>query len=82
MEVQFKNHLYYIYVSQTGDYYMTTSRSQKPPLSYNLNLENDQKKFFDDWYFRFRDATIENRMKYQKYSMYDIIINFKKFFKV
>lgn len=81
IEIINKKHHYYIYISPTGDYYMTTSQG-KAPMRYDLNLENDQKKFFDDWYFKLRQATINNLMKFQKYSMYDLVVNFKKFYKV
>lgn len=81
IEVKHKTHVYYVYLSDEGSYYMTTS-ANKAVLSYNLNLENDQKLFFDTWYFKLRDATMNGLMKYQKYSMYDLIINFKKFFKI
>lgn len=82
MSILYKHHNYYVYISDTGDYYMTTSKAKSPLFNFDLNLENDQKKFFDDWYFKLRNATVENRMKYQKYSMYDLIINYKKFFKI
>lgn len=81
LEVKHKTHTYYIYLSDSGEYYMTTSQN-KAVLTYDLNLENDQKLFFDTWYFKLRDATMNGLMKYQKYSMYDLIINFKKFFKL
>lgn len=81
IEIVHKVHHFYIYISDTGEYYMTSSKG-KPIFTYDFNLENDQKAFFDMWYFKLRDATVNGLMKYQKYSMYDLIINFKKFFKL
>lgn len=77
-----KAHDYYIYINNnTGMYYMTDSRV-KCPMNYDLNLENDQKRFYNEIYFTLFEACVEDRMKFKTYSMYDLLINYKKFFKV
>lgn len=77
-----KAHDYYIYINNnTGMYYMTDSRV-KCPMNYDLNLENDQKRFYNELYFTLFEACVEDRMKFKTYSMYDLLINYKKFFKV
>ena len=76
-------HNYYVYVRHSdGFYYMTTSASDKCSLYYDTNLENDQKRFYNELYFTLREACVEGRMKFKKYSMYDFLINYKKFFKL
>ena len=49
---------------------------------YDLKVENDQKAFYIDWCLDLQDASINNRMKFEQYTMYDLIMNFKQFFKI
>ena len=49
---------------------------------YNLKIENDQKAFFIDWVIDLQEASIDGRLLFEQYSMYDLIMNFKSFFKV
>ena len=75
-------HDYYIYLHKnTGQYYMCTSRG-KCLFEYDLNKENGQKKFWIEHQAELRDACIDDKMKFQKYSMYDLIMNFKKFYSI
>ena len=62
-------------------YYMTFI---KGPYQYewDLNTENHQKLFWRDHAQELRVCCIEDGMKFEKYSMYDLIINYKKFFEV
>lgn len=80
--LKYKAHDYYIYLrSKDGMYYMTESKT-KCQFDYNLYLENDQKRFYDEIYFTLRDACINDLFKFKTYSMYDLMINYKKFFDV
>lgn len=81
IQLKHKERVYYIYVGDTG-YYMTYKRSNKYSFSYDLNLENDQKKFYYDYDLDLRAECIEGRMKFETYEMYDLIINYKEFYKV
>lgn len=75
-------HDYYIYLHKnTGQYYMCTSKGSCM-FDYDLNKENGQKKFWIEHQADLRDACIEDKMKFQKYSMYDLIMNFKKFYNI
>lgn len=78
--LQHKQKTFYIYCSEDGTYYMTKSRHTLVDEFYNLNLENDQKLFYQEWGKILRNACIEGNMKFETYSMYDIIINYKKMF--
>lgn len=82
IHVKYKTHDYYIYQRPTdGMYYMTTSKN-KPIWDFNLNLENDQKRFWTEQAFYLRYECTNGKMKFEKYSMYDLIVNYKKFFKI
>ncbi len=49
---------------------------------YNLKVENDQKAFYIDWVLDLEEASINNRMIFEQYTMYDLIMNYKSFFKL
>ena len=80
--VHYKNKDYYIYFrSSDGSYYMTYS---KGPYKYewDLNKENHQKLFWIEHAQELRVECIEDHMKFEKYTMYDLIMNYKKFFAI
>ena len=82
-KVKYKNNTYYIYLHpDTGMHYMTFARSNKYIEEYDLNKENDQKRFWIEHGQELRIECMENNFKFLKYSMYDLIINFKAIFKV
>ena len=76
--VIYKNNRWYVYMKD-GQYYMCTSRNDQIEL-YNLNLENDQKLFYTEYAIDLRNECIDGRMIFESYSMYDLIINYKKMF--
>ena len=81
-KIHYKNHTYYIYRrASDGMHYMCSS---KGPFIYewDLNKENHQKLFWIEHGQELRVECIEDHMKFEKYSMYDLIVNYKKFFKV
>ena len=81
--LKYKAHNYYIYLKdETGVFYMCESQTHHFDYDYDLSLENDQKRFYEEIYFTLRDACINDRFKFKAYSMYDLIINYKKYFNV
>ena len=79
IQLHYKTHDYFIYYREYDQsYYMCESR-QKCPLYYDLNRENQQIKFYLDYQIDLKYACVDDRMKFQKYSMYDLIINYKNF---
>lgn len=54
----------------------------KVPRIYNLRIENDQKAFYIDWCIDLQEASIDNRMMFEQYTMYDLIMNYRQFFKI
>ena len=78
--VKFKSKTYYIY-NKEGLYYMTLAPARVAKI-YNLKIENHQKAFYIDWVIDLQEAAIEDRMMFEQYTMYDLIMNFKQFFKI
>lgn len=80
VSVENKGKSWYIYCDGTK-WYMTDS--QAPNItSYDLNTESGQKAFYYDYVLDLQEYTIENRMFYKTYTMYDMIVNYKKRFTV
>lgn len=77
--MSYKNDNYYIY-NKDGNYYMTKSAHDKKTEIYNLNRENDQKLFFANYNYELREKCIEGKMIFETFTMYDLIINYKKHF--
>ena len=71
---------FYIY-NKDSYYYMCTSKA-KCPISYNLDKEMGRMAFYYDYAIDLLNACIEGRMRFQKYSMYDMIVNYKKRFNI
>lgn len=80
ISLRYNNHDYYIhYKDSSGCYYMTDSPG-KAMYKYNLDRENDQKLFWLDFGISLKIALAEDRFKFKKYSMYDLILNYKHYF--
>lgn len=80
IEIKYNRHDYYIfYHPRRSFYYMTTSKA-KCLYQYDLNKENDQKKFYIDFGLTLRVALAESRFFFKYYTMYDIINRYKKYF--
>lgn len=82
IRVLYKNKYFYIYFRpDDGMYYMCSS---KGPFIYDYDLtkENHQKLFWIEHGQELRVECITDHMKFEKYSMYDLIVNYKKFFDI
>lgn len=78
--VIYKEHKWYIY-NRDGHFHMCATPNGHCEM-FDLNKENDQKRFFNEWQWELRDICIDNRMTFQSFQMYDLIVNYKKIFKV
>ena len=78
VELKHRMKTFYIYQSDTG-FYMCRSRG-KCGQSYNLNTEMGQRAFYYDYVITLLSACIDGRMRFETYSMYDMIVNYKKRF--
>lgn len=82
IHLHYKNNDYYIYLNKdNGNYYMC-SHPTRCMFDFDLNRENEQKLFWMQYGVDLRISCIEERMKFEKYTMYDLIVNYKKFFNV
>ena len=81
IHIKYKTHNYYIYMNDAGYYYMCKSPT-KCPFSYDLNRENEQKLFYMNHQIDLWHDCAEERVKFQSYTMYDLVINFTKLFNV
>lgn len=82
LELKYKNNTFYIYLREAdGLFYMCRSKCNAP-VSYDLNFENDQKAFYIDYGIDLKNACIEGRFKFQSYTMYNLIVNYKKYFTI
>lgn len=79
-EIIYKREHWYVY-QKNADFYMCRSRHQGMQV-YDLNKENDQKRFYWEWAMDLRESCIENHMKFESYTMYDVIVNYKQFFRL
>lgn len=78
----YKNKTYYVYVNDdTGLFQITQKQFNKKVEHYNLTLENDQKSFYDVVWI-LKNACTEGRCIFEDYSLYDLVINYNKFFKL
>ena len=76
----YKKKQVYIYMKD-GYFYSCYARSDKCPV-FNLSRENEQKRFYLEYVIDLREACIEDKMIFTHYTMYDLIVNYKKIFKI
>ena len=82
IQLHYRTHDYWIYFNEDKEKYYICSTPAKAHYKYDLNRENEQKKFYADFCLDLIEACIEERFKFEKYSMYDLIVNFKKIFSI
>ena len=71
-----------VYIYQKDNFfYATNAKSDKVPV-FNLSRENEQKRFFNEYVIDLRCACIEDRMQFTDFTMYDLIVNYKKIFRL
>ena len=78
--IDYKRNKWYIYQKE-DKWYMTDSKTNKQLKRYNLNRESDQIAFYRDYGFAFYNRIIEGNGKTKTYRMYDIIMNYRRFFR-
>lgn len=81
IELTYKGKPLYIYSNEEGIFYMCKSRGNAQ-LAYDLDKEMNQKQFYYDWQIELLSNCIDGRMYFESYSMYDLIVNYKKRFKI
>lgn len=69
-----------VYIYEKDGYYYATKAKAKVSKHYNLSRENEQKKFYIDFVSDLREEVINDRFTFQEFTMYDLIVNYKKIF--
>lgn len=76
----YKKKQVFIY-QKDGYFYANFSKNNKCPV-FNLSRENEQKRFFNEYIYELREACIEDKMTFTHFTMYDLIMNYRKIFKI
>lgn len=80
--IRHKRHWIYFYMNKNNETWFVTSAPGKPVASYDLSRENEQRRFYDEVRPILYELCIADLMKFEKYSYYDVLINFKNFYKI
>ena len=81
-KIHYGNKDIYVYRRPSdGFYYICYSRGNYQ-FAWDLNRENDQKRFWIEHGQELRYECIDDKMLFEKYTMYDLIVNYKKFFDI
>ena len=78
IEIIYKMRSWYLWQSEEK-FYLCESRGNVQQ-SFDLEKETDQKNFYYEWVIDLQNASMEGRLLYSKYTMYDIITNYKRRF--
>lgn len=78
MKILYQDREYFLY-RKANTYYFCQIRGQTDKI-YNLNRENQQKLFYEEYGVDLRQAAIEDRVIFSDYTGYDLIVNYKKNF--
>lgn len=82
IHVIYRKHDYYIYYNEEKGRYYMCSAAARCQYEYDLDRENEQKKFWCDFVVDLREACVNEQFKFEKYSMYDLMMNYRKFFDI
>lgn len=80
LEIIYRRKHWYIY-QKDALFYCCSSQGQPVNGSYDLSKDTDVKRFFREWQIDLREEYTEGNFLFQTYTMYDVIINYRKFFK-
>lgn len=79
LEVIYRSAHWYIY-QRGGMYYVSLSRGKPADGVLDLNRDMDARRFYLEYQLDIRSEYIAGNVCFQRYTMYDVIINFRKFF--
>lgn len=80
--VKYKRKWIYIYYSKNNSDLYASSKPATAKNIYDLERDNDQVLFFENERPFLFDMCINDRFKFEKYTYYDLVINYKDYFKV
>lgn len=78
-EIKYRRFKWYLY-QRGAMYYLCSSRGNPLNGSYDLNTDQDARSFYLEWQLDLKAEYIAGNVSFQTYTMFDVIINYKKFF--
>ena len=72
----------FFYKNKNNNDWYVCSTPGNASFKYDLSRENEQVRFYEEVRPFLYDACISDLMKFEKYSFYDLLINFKKFYNI
>lgn len=76
----YRGKMWYIYRKE-NKYYICRSHN-RVDNTYNLERESEQKAFYYDYILDLQEALIEDVIKFESYSIYDLVNKYKKYFDI
>lgn len=80
IHLHYKEDDYYLY-RKDREFYICQSRPSRVIAEYNLNRDNDIRKFYYTHVSDLQDACMDGYFKFSDYAIYDLITNYSKRFK-
>ena len=80
--VIYKRNKWYCYQHPDGRVFVTTSAFNARMPAFDFSKENDQKRYFRDIFYDMKQAVTDDLASFETYTMYDVLVNFKQFYKV
>lgn len=77
--VKYRRFEWYIY-QRGAAYYVSKSRNNPADGMYDLNTDQDARRFYLEKQLELKAEYIEGNVIFQTFTMYDVLINYKKFF--
>lgn len=78
--LKYKHETYYCW-NRHGTYILCYAKHNSP-VTYDLSIEADIRRFYFSELFKLIDATASNKCEYKTYKMYHLIFHFKEMFKI
>ena len=79
----YRNQYYYCYYNEDNNhYYINQIRDNKCEKFYDLDIEIDQGRFFLEQIIDLKNETLEGNATYSAYGVYDLVMNYKRIYKI
>lgn len=82
LAVRHQRHWTYIYQNKNSGHWYACDTPNKPVISYDLGRDNERVRFYENERPYLIDLCINEYMNFQRYSFYDMLVNFKEFYKI
>lgn len=78
-EIRYRRNRWFLY-QKDSIYYVCKSPGRYNEGVYDLNTDKDARRFYREMQIDLKHEYIDGNVKFQNYTMFDVLINFKKFF--